>query len=274
MPITATTRSIGSGSRGPGVDSNMFGRIMAPLSQSEKFDAAGYIREFVPELADVPTAAIHDPEEAGCRPDDYPAKIIAHREARERALEAVKAGSLTLREGLSYLAPLRHGAAMNAGGQIDRKRTGKGALRARACADLPPPARPHRHRPSRRRHRRAAARRHAPRLLGRAQARAPSRSSPSTAGARWSGSRPRVRSAGTKAGRRATGPAPIRCRCSTCSCATACRWAVRRGQGAGSASCCAAGTPCAATVARARAATSPTITTSATISTANGSTPG
>ena len=75
---------------GTGVDSNMFGRIMAPLSQSEKFDAAGYIREFVPELADVPTAAIHDPEEAGCRPDAYPPKIIAHREARERALEAVK----------------------------------------------------------------------------------------------------------------------------------------------------------------------------------------
>ena len=75
---------------GTGVDSNMFGRIMAPLSQSEKFDAANYIREFVPELADVPTAAIHDPEEAGCRPDAYPPKIIAHREARERALEAVK----------------------------------------------------------------------------------------------------------------------------------------------------------------------------------------
>jgi deoxyribodipyrimidine photo-lyase len=76
---------------GTGVDSNMFGRIMAPLSQSEKFDAAAYIREYVPELADVPDTAIHDPDEAGCRPRDYPAKIIGHREARERALEAVKA---------------------------------------------------------------------------------------------------------------------------------------------------------------------------------------
>ena len=75
---------------GTGVDSNMFSRIMAPLSQSEKFDAAAYIREYVTELADVPDDAIHDPEAAGCRPAGYPAKMIGHREARERALEAVK----------------------------------------------------------------------------------------------------------------------------------------------------------------------------------------
>ncbi|SEK43803.1 deoxyribodipyrimidine photo-lyase type I [Sphingomonas palmae] len=73
---------------GTGVDANMFSRIMAPLTQSEKFDAGDYIRRWVPELADVPDAAIHDPEAAGCCPDDYPAKIIGHREARERALAA------------------------------------------------------------------------------------------------------------------------------------------------------------------------------------------
>ncbi|MGB3752895.1 MAG: deoxyribodipyrimidine photo-lyase [Parerythrobacter sp.] len=76
---------------GSGVDSNMFSRIMAPLSQSPKFDAAGYIREFVPELANLSDEAIHDPEDAGCRPDDYPAKIIAHKDARERALAAYRA---------------------------------------------------------------------------------------------------------------------------------------------------------------------------------------
>lgn len=76
---------------GTGVDSNMFGRIMAPLSQSEKFDAGDYIRHWVPELASVASEAIHDPEEAGCRPVAYPAKIIGHREARERALEAGRA---------------------------------------------------------------------------------------------------------------------------------------------------------------------------------------
>jgi deoxyribodipyrimidine photo-lyase len=75
---------------GTGVDSNMFVRIMAPLSQSEKFGAGGYIRKYVPELEDVPEAHIHDPEEAGLRPRDYPRKIVPHREARERALAAYK----------------------------------------------------------------------------------------------------------------------------------------------------------------------------------------
>ena len=73
---------------GTGLDANMFGRIMAPLTQSVKFDAADYIREWVPELRDLSDAAIHDPDEAGCRPDAYPAKIIGHREARDRALAA------------------------------------------------------------------------------------------------------------------------------------------------------------------------------------------
>jgi deoxyribodipyrimidine photo-lyase len=75
---------------GSGVDSNMFVRVMAPLTQSEKFDAGDYIRQWVPELKGVGDAAIHDPDEAGCRPRDYPAKIIGHREARERALAAAK----------------------------------------------------------------------------------------------------------------------------------------------------------------------------------------
>jgi deoxyribodipyrimidine photo-lyase len=73
---------------GTGVDANMFSRIMAPLGQSEKFGAGEYIRRWVPELANVPDPAIHDPDAAGLRPRDYPPKIIEHREARERALAA------------------------------------------------------------------------------------------------------------------------------------------------------------------------------------------
>jgi deoxyribodipyrimidine photo-lyase len=73
---------------GTGVDSNMWGRIMAPLVQSEKFDAADYIRRWVPELKDLDDEAIHDPEAAGCKPKGYPNKLVGHREARERALEA------------------------------------------------------------------------------------------------------------------------------------------------------------------------------------------
>ena len=73
---------------GTGTDANMWGRIMAPLLQSEKFEAGDYIREWVPELKGLPNIAIHDPDAAGRRPEDYPAKIVGHREGRERALAA------------------------------------------------------------------------------------------------------------------------------------------------------------------------------------------
>ena len=70
---------------GTGVDSNMFVRIMAPLTQSPKFDAAAYIRRWVPELASLPDAEIHDPR---VPPRGYPGKIVGHAEARARALAA------------------------------------------------------------------------------------------------------------------------------------------------------------------------------------------
>ena len=72
-------------SAGSGVDANMFVRIMAPLSQSEKFDAAGYIRAWVPELAHLPEAAIHNPP---LPVRGYPRPLIAHPEGRARALAA------------------------------------------------------------------------------------------------------------------------------------------------------------------------------------------
>lgn len=74
---------------GSGIDSNMFVRIMAPLTQSDKFDAAAYIRTWVPELKDLSDAQIHDPA-PDCRPDGYPPRIVEHREARERALAAYR----------------------------------------------------------------------------------------------------------------------------------------------------------------------------------------
>jgi deoxyribodipyrimidine photo-lyase len=76
---------------GTGVDSNMFVRIMAPLSQSEKFDTAGYIRRWVPELAKTPEPWIHDPHGAGQAPVGYAKPLIGHREGRERALAAYAA---------------------------------------------------------------------------------------------------------------------------------------------------------------------------------------
>jgi deoxyribodipyrimidine photo-lyase len=73
---------------GSGFDSNQFTRIMAPLTQSAKFYAGGYIRQWVPELSGLTDEEVHDPDAFGVRPADYPAKIIGHREARERALRA------------------------------------------------------------------------------------------------------------------------------------------------------------------------------------------
>ena len=72
-------------SAGSGVDANLFVRIMAPLTQSPKFDAAAYIRRWVPELAHLPDGQIHDPL---VPPRAYPAKIIGHAEGRARALAA------------------------------------------------------------------------------------------------------------------------------------------------------------------------------------------
>ena len=73
---------------GSGVDASMFVRIMAPLVQSPKFDAAGYIREWVPELAGLGDSEIHDPDGRGLARSAYPGKRIDHREARARALAA------------------------------------------------------------------------------------------------------------------------------------------------------------------------------------------
>ncbi|NJC33609.1 deoxyribodipyrimidine photo-lyase [Sphingomonas jejuensis] len=76
---------------GTGHDANMFSRIMAPLTQSAKFEAAEYIRRWVPELASLDDEVIHDPEAAGVTVKGYPAKLIGHREGRERALAAGRA---------------------------------------------------------------------------------------------------------------------------------------------------------------------------------------
>jgi deoxyribodipyrimidine photo-lyase len=76
---------------GTGTDAAPFFRIMAPLVQSAKFDAASYIRRWVPELAGVGDAAIHDPHGAGVAPAGYPLPLIGHREGRERALAAGRA---------------------------------------------------------------------------------------------------------------------------------------------------------------------------------------
>jgi deoxyribodipyrimidine photo-lyase len=81
-----------------GADAQPYFRVFNPVLQGKKFDPEGtYVRRWVPELEGVPTAAIHEPwtlppldqELAGCIIGrDYPAPIVDHRLARERALAA------------------------------------------------------------------------------------------------------------------------------------------------------------------------------------------
>ena len=86
---------------GTGTDAAPYFRIFNPWTQGEKHDPQGvYIRQWVPELADVPDKYIHEPykmpddvqQAAGCRiGDDYPHPIVDHKAARERTLVAYKA---------------------------------------------------------------------------------------------------------------------------------------------------------------------------------------
>ncbi len=76
---------------GSGADAAPYFRVFNPFLQGEKFDPKGaYVRRYVPELANVPDAFIHRPWEApkGLGPNGYPAPIVEHGYARERALRA------------------------------------------------------------------------------------------------------------------------------------------------------------------------------------------
>ncbi|MFN3890223.1 MAG: cryptochrome/photolyase family protein [Beijerinckiaceae bacterium] len=76
---------------GSGADAAPYFRVFNPFLQGEKFDPRGvYVRRFVPELSDVPDAFVHRPWDApkGMVPASYPAPIVEHGKARERALRA------------------------------------------------------------------------------------------------------------------------------------------------------------------------------------------
>ena len=83
---------------GSGADAAPYFRIFNPVLQGQKFDPQGdYVRHWLPELHRLPAASIHAPWQA--TPDQlaaasvrlgetYPLPIIAHHEARTRALSA------------------------------------------------------------------------------------------------------------------------------------------------------------------------------------------
>jgi deoxyribodipyrimidine photo-lyase len=85
---------------GSGADASPFFRIFNPITQGEKFDPDGdYIRQWVPELADLPDKYLNRPweadkatlEKAGVElGTTYPDPLVDHSAARERALAAFK----------------------------------------------------------------------------------------------------------------------------------------------------------------------------------------
>ncbi|MCW5861342.1 MAG: FAD-binding domain-containing protein, partial [Caldilineales bacterium] len=85
---------------GVGTDAAPYFRVFNPVLQSAKFDPDGvFIRRWLPELAAVPTSYLHAPwtmptslqQAAHCIIGrDYPAPIVDHAWARERALAAYR----------------------------------------------------------------------------------------------------------------------------------------------------------------------------------------
>nr|WP_321490376.1 deoxyribodipyrimidine photo-lyase [uncultured Hyphomonas sp.] len=83
---------------GSGADAAPYFRVFNPITQGEKFDTDGaYVRRWVPEIANMPDKYLHAPwtadksilSKAGVRlGTDYPAPVVEHKAARERALGA------------------------------------------------------------------------------------------------------------------------------------------------------------------------------------------
>lgn len=79
-----------------GTDAVPYFRIFNPFSQSKRFDPEGkFIKLMCPELADVPSNALHDPKKLTAaiklHNADYPAYVVDYKLGRERALAAFKA---------------------------------------------------------------------------------------------------------------------------------------------------------------------------------------
>ncbi len=83
---------------GSGADAAPYFRVFNPVLQGEKFDPEGsYVRNWIPEIAQLPNELIHKPWTASplelaaagvTLGKTYPTPIVDHQEARDRALNA------------------------------------------------------------------------------------------------------------------------------------------------------------------------------------------
>lgn len=74
---------------GTGTDAAPYFRVFNPVSQAKKFDPDGdYVRRWVPELAHLPGAAVHEPWRHPLGYEaDYPRRIVDHDVERRDALD-------------------------------------------------------------------------------------------------------------------------------------------------------------------------------------------
>ena len=74
-----------------GTDAAPYFRVFNPLSQGRRYDSdGGFIRRFVPELADVPAERLHQAAERPLKIRDYPDPIVDHRRTRELVSDAFR----------------------------------------------------------------------------------------------------------------------------------------------------------------------------------------
>lgn len=78
-----------------GTDAVPYFRIFSPFSQSKRFDPEGvFIKQFCPELEEIPPAALHDPKKLTAAlkraRSAYPAYVVEYSMSRERALKEFK----------------------------------------------------------------------------------------------------------------------------------------------------------------------------------------
>ncbi|MAM00358.1 MAG: deoxyribodipyrimidine photo-lyase [Alteromonadaceae bacterium] len=75
-----------------GTDAAPYFRVFNPVTQGERFDPKGaFIRQYLPELADLDNKRIHQPWVGGTPPNGYPSPIVDLKESRKEAIARFQA---------------------------------------------------------------------------------------------------------------------------------------------------------------------------------------